>query len=47
MSYRGGDRQPSIQVNIDGMNYSYSANGQAQVTTLLFEKRNLENKLHP
>ncbi|SEJ49569.1 fibronectin type III domain-containing protein [Paenibacillus polymyxa] len=46
ISYRGGDRQTSIQVNIDGVNYSYSANGQAQVTTLLFEKRNLENKLH-
>ncbi|MHB0880314.1 fibronectin type III domain-containing protein [Paenibacillus sp. SEL1] len=46
ISYRGGDRQTSIQVNIDGVDYSYSANGQAQVTTLLFEKRNLENKLH-
>ncbi|KAF6572389.1 fibronectin type III domain-containing protein [Paenibacillus polymyxa] len=46
ISYRGGDRQTSIQVNIDGVDYNYSANGQAQVTTLLFEKRNLENKLH-
>lgn len=45
-SYRGGDRHSLVTVNIDGINYTYSAKGAAQITTLLFEKNNLENKVH-
>ncbi|WP_339270587.1 fibronectin type III domain-containing protein [Paenibacillus sp. FSL R5-0470] len=44
--YRGLDRQTSIKITIDGTQYAYSANGTAQGVTLLFEKLNLENKLH-
>lgn len=46
INYRGPDRQSSIKVNIDGVDYNYSANGTSQGTTLLFEKLNLENKVH-
>lgn len=46
IGYRGLDRQTSINIKIDDIQYSYSANGSAQAVTLLFEKLGLENKLH-
>lgn len=46
ISYRGTDRNSAITLKIDDVIYTYTANGSAQNTTLLFEKIDLIDAEH-
>ncbi|QWU14466.1 hypothetical protein SAMN04487895_101776 [Paenibacillus sophorae] len=46
VSYRGTDRNPAINLVIDGVSYTYSAQGVAGSMILLFDKTDLTNGTH-